>query len=293
MMQANDVPAGVDITTASPARIYDYVLGGQHNFPIDQVAAERLRAQMPDLADAAWANRGFRGRAAVWMARHGLRQFLDIGCGLPLANNTHQSVRRIAPGTRVAYVDIDPMMSVLDGELRAGNDITAAIQADLRDPDSVLGSPAIRALIDFAEPVGLLLTGVLHFVADSSDPWGLVRRYSGALAPASYLALSHATADQLAPRLVQRGIEVYDRAGLGFYPRSRAQVARFFDRLELVPPWAGAEPALTYAGLWGAEDLAAADSEGSRALYCGVARRPDAGPDAVRTLNGHRKGAEK
>lgn len=274
MLQANGVPAGVDMTTASPARIYDYILGGQHNFPVDRAAAEQLRAEMPDLADAAWANRGFRGRAAVWMAGHGMRQFLDIGCGLPLTNNTHQTVRRVAPGTRVAYVDIDPMIRHLAGELCAGNDITTAIQADLRDSDSVLASPDIRALIDFAEPVGLLLTGVLHFVADDADPWRLVREYSAALAPGSYLALSHATADRMPPRQVQRGIEVYSRAGPGLYPRSRAQVARFFSGLELVPPWAGAEPALTYPGLWGAEDLAAADSDGSRALYCGVARRP-------------------
>jgi S-adenosyl methyltransferase len=273
MAQDNGVPAGVDITTASPARMYDYILGGQHNFPVDRAAVEQLRAQMPELADAAWANRGFHGRSAAWMARRGIRQFLDIGCGLPLPNNTHQSVRRVAPGTAVAYVDIDPMIGPLAGELCGGDEMTAVVRADLREPDSVLGSLALRAVIDLGEPVGLLLTGVLQFVAGDSDPWGLVGRYCGALAPGSYLALSHATADGLPPRLVQRGIEVYERAGQDVHPRSRAEVARLFAGLELVPPWPGAEPVLTHAGLWGAEDLAAADSDGSRAFYCAVARR--------------------
>jgi S-adenosyl methyltransferase len=113
MTQANGVPAGVDSNTANPARMYNYLLGGRHNFPVDRAAAERLRARMPELADAAWANRGFHGRAAVWMAKRGIRQFLDIGSGLPTQNNTHQAVQRIVPAARVAYVDIDPMLGAL------------------------------------------------------------------------------------------------------------------------------------------------------------------------------------
>jgi hypothetical protein len=274
MTQANGVPAGVDSTIASPARMYNYILGGQHNFPVDRAAAERLRARMPELADAAWANRGFHGRAAVWMAERGIRQFLDIGSGLPMQNNTHQAVQRIIPAARVVYVDIDPMLGTLASELCVGNGTTAVIQADLGDPDSVLGHPGLRALIDFTEPVGLLMTAVLQFVADERDPWMLSARYTSAVAPGSYLALSHATSDRLPPVLVQSGIEVYSRAAYPVYPRSRAEVARFFDGLDLVPPWRGAAAALTYPGLWGAEDPEAADSDGSRAFYCGVARRP-------------------
>jgi hypothetical protein len=274
MAQGNGVPAGVDTTTASPARMYDYMLGGQHNFAVDRAAIEELRAQMPELADAAWANRGFRGRAAIWMAKRGIRQFLDIGAGLPTQNNTHQAVHRIAPLARVAYVDIDPMMSRLAGELYVSNGTTAVIQADLRDPDSLLGDPDLCALIDFSRPVGLLMTAVMQFVADEASPWALVARYAAAVPPGSYLALSHITGDRLPPRLVQRGTEVYDRAAHSAYPRGRAEVARFFDGLELVPPRPGAEPALTYPGLWGAEDPETADSDGSRAFYCGVARRP-------------------
>jgi hypothetical protein len=274
MTQANGVPAGVDSDIASPARLYDYMLGGQHSFPVDRAAVERIRAQVPELSDAAWANRGFHGRSAVWMARRGIRQFLDIGSGLPTRNNTHQAVQKIAPGARVVYVDIDPMLGSLAGELSPGNGSTAVIQADLREPGRVLGHPGLRGHLDLAQPTGLLMTAVLHFVADDRDPWDLLARYAGALAPGSYLALSHATADGLPPRTVQQGSEVFARSALPVHPRTRAQVTRFFDGLELVPPWPGAAPAVTYAGLWGAEDLVAADSDGSRAFYCGVARRP-------------------
>jgi hypothetical protein len=274
MTEAEDAPPGVDATTPSPARMYDYMLGGQHNFPVDREATERFRAQMPDLTDAAWANRGFHGRAAMWMADRGIRQFLDLGCGLPTRNNTHQAVHKTAPAARVVYVDIDPMIRVLASELQAGDGTTAVIQADVRDPDRLLDHPDLRALIDFTEPAGLLMTAVMQFVTDDDDPWALVARYAGAAAPGSYLALSHVTGDGLPPRLVECGTAVYQRAAHSAHPRSRAEIARFFDGLELVPPWGGAEPTITYSGLWGAEDREAADTDGSRAFYCGVARRP-------------------
>ncbi len=223
MSEPRDIPSGgpegVDLTRPSPARLYDYFLGGTNNFPVDREAAERLRAVDPDVADAMWANRGFHGRAAVWIAEQGIRQFIDIGSGL-------------------------------------------------------LGHPGLRALIDFAEPAGVLMTAVVHFVADERDPWGLVARYLAAVAPGSYLALSHGTYENLPPRSVQAGLDTYANATEHAYLRSRAEVERFFGGLELVAPYEGAGPGLTYVGLWGAEDPEAADSDGSRALYCGVARRP-------------------
>ncbi|HVB42276.1 MAG TPA: SAM-dependent methyltransferase [Streptosporangiaceae bacterium] len=270
-----EIPAGIDPTRPSPARMYDYLLGGTHNFQIDRDATERFRAQMPDLEDASWANRGFHGRAAKWMAvSRGIGQFLDIGSGLPTQSNTHEVLHTVAPSARVVYVDNDPMVLVLAKELLSSDGTTAFVHADLRDPDSVLGHPDLRALIDFDEPVGLLMTAVLQFVGDSSDPWGLVRRYCDALAPGSYLALSHITGDKLPPRSVQTGVEIYGKATASAYPRSRAEIERFFDGLELVPPFEGADPALTHVGIWGSEDPQAADTDGSRLLYCGVARRP-------------------
>lgn len=274
MSEPGEIPPGVDPTTPSPARLYDYYLGGKYNFPVDREAAEQLKALAPDIVDAMWANRGFRGRAAVWLAEHGIRQFIDLGSGLPTQNNTHDAVHKVAPGARVVYVGDDPMVLAHGRRLWASDGTTALIAADWRDPAAVLGHPGLRKLIDFAEPTGVLITTFIHFVADESDPWGLVASYMAAVAPGSYLALSHGTYDNIPPRLIQAGVDAYAQATDQVHLRSKAEVQRFFDGLELIPPYLGAGPVVTYAGLWGAEDPVAADSEGSRGIYCGVARRP-------------------
>jgi S-adenosyl methyltransferase len=275
MPEADVVPEGVDPTRPSPARLYDYYLGGTHNLEVDRQATEQLGPWMPELADAAWANRGFHGRAAVWMAAsQGIRQFIDVGSGLPTQNNTHQAVRRVAPDARVVYVDVDPIVAAHGAPLLAEDGSTALITADLRDPDAVLEHPELRRLIDFSQPVGVLMTAVLQFIADGSDPWSLVRRYMTATAPGSYLALSHVTHDRLPPQITEVALEVYQRTPSNIYARTRDEVARFFDGMELVPAQPGGERAITFTGLWGAEDTDAADSDGSRAFYCGVARRP-------------------
>jgi S-adenosyl methyltransferase len=268
-------PPGVDASRPSPARLYDYYLGGTNNLPVDREFGDLIKAAVPDLLDGVWANRGFHQRAATWLAEQvGLRQFVDIGSGLPTRNNTHEAVHVVAPGAHVVYVDHDPMVAAYAGQLLADDGTTAVVTADLREPESILSAPELRALIDFSQPVGLLMTAVLHFVADGSDPWALVARYVAATAPGSYLALSHFTADKMPPRAIQAGQDVYERATESIYPRTREQVMRFFDGLELVPPTNGAEPALSYVGVWGAEDPVTADTDGSRGLYCGVARRP-------------------
>ena len=269
-----NVPPGVDPTRASPARLYDYYLGGTTNFAVDREAADRLKVAAPDLIDAVWANRGFHGRAAVWLAEQGIRQFIDIGSGLPTQNNTHEAVHKVDADARVVYVDNDPMVAAHADALVADDGTTTVIIADLRDPDALLGHPGLRELIDFAEPVGVLMTAVLQFVADGSNPWGLVARYMGAVVPGSYLALSHPTKDNLPPRSVQAALDTYASATAQVHPRSKAEVERFFAGLELLEPYIGAGPAVTFVGLWGAEDPVAADTDGSRAFYCGVARRP-------------------
>ena len=274
MTEAEQVPPGVDPSTPSAARLYDYYLGGKNNFPVDQQAGERLRAALPDLYDAAWANRGFHQRSGRWMAREqGIRQFIDIGSGLPTQGNTHQAVRQETLDARVVYVDNDPMVMAMADGLLADDEHTKLISADLRDPSEVLGHPDLRSLIDFSQPAGLLMTAVLHFVADGSDPWGLVRRYSQALAPGSCVALSHATADKLPPRAVEGMYATYENANTRIYLRTRDAFRRFFDGMELVPPYGEAAPDVTYVGVWGAEDPHSADSDGSRVLYCGVGKR--------------------
>jgi len=273
MTEDPPVPPGVDPNVPSPARLYDFYLGGRHNFPSDRAAAKRIITALPDLPDAAWANRSFHQRAARWLAEQGIRQFIDIGSGLPTVGNTHEIVQAVAPDARVVYVDNDPMVALFSADLLKDTQSATVVTADLRDPAAVLGDPELRALIKDGEPTGLLMTAVMHFVAPSSDPWGLVDRYMAALAPGSYLALSHVTADRLPPRGVEEGIDVYSRATENIYVRPRGEVQRFFDHLDMVPPYPGADAVVCYVGEWGAEVPSLADSDGSRMLYCGVARR--------------------
>jgi hypothetical protein len=274
MTQASHVPPGVDTSVPTPARIYDYMLRGQNYFERDQQAAEQILKAVPEVRDAAWSNRGFHQRAAKWIAERGVKQFIDIGSGLPTVGNTHEVVQKVVPDVRVVYVDNDPMVQLHSQDILSGEESIAAILGDLREPDSILNHPDVRELIDFGQPAGLLMTGVMMFVADSSDPYGLVRRYLDALAPGTYLSLSHLTDDHKPPASAEGFRAVFDTATEHLYFRSKSEVARFFDGLELVPPYEGAEPGLAFTGVWGADDPVLADSEGSRWLYCGVARRP-------------------
>jgi hypothetical protein len=274
MAQASEVPNGVDPSVPTPARIYDYMLRGEHYLDVDVSAAEQILGAVPEIRDCAWSNRGFHQRAAKWIAERGVRQFIDIGSGLPTVGNTHEVVQKVSPEARVVYVDNDPMVEAQGSMLLADAGTTAVIRGDLREPDTILRHPELRRLIDFTEPVGVLMTAVLMFVSDGSDPWGLVARYMDAVPAGSYLSLSHLTDDRKPPLAVERFRAVFDRASERMHFRSLADIARFFDGLELVPPYRGAEPSLTYTGLWGAEDPVLADSEGQRWLYCGVARQP-------------------
>jgi trans-aconitate methyltransferase len=275
MLDEREAPPGVDPRQPSAARLYDYYLGGGTNFQVDVAAGESLRAALPDLYDAAWANRGFHQRAARWMASYqNIDQFIDIGSGLPTQGNTHAAVGRVRPDARVAYVDNDPMVHAMAGGLLTADDQhTKLLEGDLRDPDELLNNPALRSLIDLSKPVGLLMSAVVHFVADGSEPGKLVKRYTDALAPGSYLALSHATADKLPERSVRAMYDTYENANTLIYLRTRDAVRRLFDGLEMVEPYPDADDPITYVGLWGAESVEEADSDGSRVLYCGVGKR--------------------
>src|SRR5215472_18851940 len=275
MAETAEIPPGVDASKPSVARIYDCLLGGVHNFAVDQAAAKLMKDRAPELVDAAFANRGFHQRAAKWIAEQGVRQFIDLGSGLPTVGNTHQVVRQVEPGAHVVYVDNDPMVKAYGSRLLEGDDAAAVVLADLREPDAVLGSEAVRRLIDFSQPAAVLMTAVLHFVSDEDDPGSLVARYVATLTPGSYLALSHTTADQKPPRAVEAMNEAGRRSAGGNYLRTRDQVRQIIGPLELVPPYQGAAPEITWVGLWGCEDPQSADSDGSRWLYCAVARKTD------------------
>jgi hypothetical protein len=274
MAETRQVPPGVDPARPSSARIYDYLLGGDHSFESDRMAAQRLKAQMPEVADTAWANRGFHQRAGKWIAEQGVAQFIDIGPGLPALGNTHDIIMRVNPQARVVYADNDPVVLAYSGELIGDDQAAAMILADIREPDELLAGVERCGLIDFSAPVGLMMTAVLHFVSDEADPKALIARYLSAVGSGSYLALSHRTTDHKPPMALQTLAEVGANAAGGSYYRSKAEIRALFDGLELVAPYEGAEPDVAWVGLWGCEDPVLADSEGSRWLYAGVARKP-------------------
>ena len=237
-------PAGVDTRRANVARVYDYLLGGSHNFLADQDVGRALVAVEPNAREAARANRAFLDRAVRFLSQAGIRQFLDIGSGIPTQGNVHEAAQRADPGARVVYVDVDPVAIAHSKTILAGNENAAIIDADLRDPEKILDHPAARGLIDFGQPVGLLLVAVLHFITDDEEPWHLVATLRDALAPGSYLVLCHGT-DESKPEVAQAAQKVYNRSVAAHAKlRSRAEIERFFDGFELV------EPGLTYLSTW-------------------------------------------
>src|SRR5262249_13849964 len=268
------MPPGVDPARPAPARIYDYLLSGVNNFQSDRDAAERIMALVPEVRDCAWANRGFHQRAGRWIDGRRARQFVDIGAGQPTGGNIHDVVRSVDANCRVVYVDIDPMVRAQSGQLLNGTSGVTVIQRDLRGPEHLLADPELLALIDFTQPAGLLMTAVMHFVADESDPWGLMAQYLDCLAPGSYVALSHLTTAHNLPVALHEFRRVFARATEQVHFRTRPDVERLFDGVQLVTPRGPEVPGhLCYVGDWEAEDADLADSDGSRWLYCGVALR--------------------
>jgi hypothetical protein len=254
--------------------MYDYYLGGTANSAADRAAVEQMKQATPDVIDAAWANRGFLQRAVRRMAFDwGVRQFIDIGAGLPTQRNTHEVVNEAIPDGHVVYVDIDERVIERGRAMLTGQTGTAVVLGDIRKPDEILGHPETQRLIDFRQPVGLLMVAVTQFVPDSDDPWGMIARYVEAVAPGSYLALSAVTSDRQAERIVQAATKVYARTPTPATARAKADIERFFTGLQIVPPYEGAAAELSFVGQWGAEDPEAADSDGSRWFYAAVARK--------------------
>jgi hypothetical protein len=223
------------------ARVWNYHLRGKDNFAVDQRAAEAVNAKLleigvPSAADTAVETRHLLQRTVDYMVSQGVRQFLDLGSGLPSMANTHQIVHRADPGARVVYVDIDPMVSTHATALMAGPNVVT-LQADLRQPDQVISNPAVRDLLDFGQPIGLLFICVLHCLWDSEDPWGVVRQFRDAVVPGSYLTLSQMT-DETHPQAAQAILQMTQDLhwNTPLVSRSRADIARFFDGFTLVEP---------------------------------------------------------
>jgi len=232
---AEQVPGTVSANVPNVARVYDYMLGGKDNFPADREAAERILVAFPEARDGVRENRVFlRNVVRYLVGEVGIRQFLDIGTGLPTQQNVHQVAQAVAEDARVVYVDNDPVVCVHGRVLLADTDAVAMVEADLRQPERILNDPATLRLIDFSQPVVVLLVAILHFISDEEDPYALVARLRDAMAPGSYLVVAHmldaeerrSDADQLK--------QVYSRSSAGVVPRTLDEIMRFFDGLEMV-----------------------------------------------------------
>jgi hypothetical protein len=257
-----------DITVAHPARIWDYWLGGKDNFAADRQAGDKVLEILPVIASIARADRSFLIDVVSYLSTEvGLRQFLDIGTGLPTANNTHEVAQRIAPQSRIVYVDNDPIvLSHARALLTSHRDgATAYIDADLRDTESILASSA--ATLDFSQPIGLMLLAILQFIPDEDDPFAITAGLIDRLPSGSYLAVVHASSD-IQSDSVSSGVQRYNNhSAVPIFPRTKAQVARFFDGLEFVGP--GVVP----LGTWKPE--ATADpTPPLLPAYCALGRKP-------------------
>jgi hypothetical protein len=231
---------GVDPATPNVARIYDCLLGGKDNFAADRAAAARLIAAIPDIAAIARDNRAFLTRAVRYLAAEaGIRQFLDLGGGLPTQSNVHQVAQQVAPDARVVYVDHDPMVWSHGQALLASDENVAMVLADLARPADVLGSPEVKRLLDFSAPVALLCTATLHFVADKEDPHEAIAAYRDHVAPGSYLAVTHASVEgaEKDPHGNNEHVSsVYSQSSASLQPRPIPEILRFFDGFDLIEP---------------------------------------------------------
>ena len=261
---------GVDLQLdrAHSARMYDYYLGGHTNFPADREAVGRVMAAFPQALAAARANRAFMHRSTRYLARRGLRQFLDIGTGIPTSPNLHEIAQEAARDARILYVDNDPIvLAHAQALLRSEPDgRTAYLQADLREPDTILSAPVLRETLDLTRPVALSLNAVLHFVTDEHGAHAIVDSLKGALAPGSALVVSHGTTD-FAPAAMKSATDVYRAAVTSAQTRTFDEVARFFEGWDVVAP--GIVPSHRWLPDPGAGALSMTDAESS--CYVAVA----------------------
>jgi SAM-dependent methyltransferase len=266
MTRPDWAPEDIDISVPSAARMYDYYLGGAHNFAADRELAEKALQAIPDGRELARANRAFLQRSVRFLARAGVRQFLDVGSGIPTVGNVHEVAQEIAPDARVAYVDLDPVAVSHARALLAGNRHAAALHGDLRDPARILADPRVHELLDLDQPVAVLLMAVLHFVTDAQRPDEIITTLRNALAPGSYLVVSHGTDEG---RSTEELEQLYRRTVTPLSMRDRSQVTALFTGFDLL------EPGVVWAPQWHPDrpDDIGAHPERSGS-YVGVGRKP-------------------
>jgi SAM-dependent methyltransferase len=272
MVEAGRSALGIDTSVPNIARMYDYWLGGKDNFAADRQAAERMVRAVPQLPWLARQNRDFLRRAVRFCAGEGVTQFLDIGSGLPTNQNVHEVAQLARPDSRVVYVDTDPVVVSHAQALLSGRR-TAAALGDVCHPDDILGAPEVRQLIDFSQPVAVLILAVLHIIPDEADPAGSVARLRDAMAPGSYLLISHAEvspAHAVGTRRVSEAAREIEEAGHSLAPvpaRTRDEIVGFFGDLTLV------EPGLTDIWAWRPDGDAAVTTTEFMRILGGVARK--------------------
>ena len=264
---------GLDTTVSHSARIWNYWLGGKDNFAVDREAGDRVAAMLPIIVAQARADRAFLGRAVRYLAgQEGIRQFLDIGTGLPTADNTHQVAQRVAPEARIVYADNDPLVLSHARALLTSSPegVCDYIDADLREPDKII-SEAARTL-DFTQPVALLLLGILHHIADTEQAQEIVGRLMAALAPGSFLAINHSTS-AVSGAAMEEAVAHWNQVGTPpMTLRTPQQIARFFDGLDLL------EPGVVSCSRWRPDISPPGGQPPEVDEFCGVARKPDHAP---------------
>lgn len=264
MTRPSWAPEEIDINVPSAARAYDYVLGGTHNFEVDRQLARKLADTTPDLAVHARANRAFLQRAVRYLAHEGVRQFLDIGSGIPATGNTHEVAQQLYPDSRVVYVDIDPVAVAHSRSILAETKGCTIVREDIRNLDQLLANPELTALLDLDQPVAVFLLALLHAIPDRDEPAAILSRLRSRLAPGSYLVISHATFDERADEA--RELEHLSKdSPTALNMRSRDRIGEFFSGFELV------EPGLTWVSSWRPEQPGAGDQ--SDFLVGGVGRK--------------------
>jgi S-adenosyl methyltransferase len=260
---ANWVPAEIDVEVPSAARVYDYLLGGGHNFAADRAVGEIVLRVQPHGRQIATSNRAFLSRAVRYMLANGITQFLDLGSGIPTVGNVHEVAQQANPDCRVAYVDYDPVAVAHSQLILDGVPQTTVVDADLTHPEQVLDSAEIHKFIDFDEPIGLLMVAIFHFVPDEKRPQDILAKYRSVLPAGSFLALSHLTADGMLAEAAGV-VEAMKNSKDPMFFRGYSEVLPMFDGFELVPP------GVVSASRWHAEQGDASDTDG---VYAGVGRK--------------------
>lgn len=235
MTRVDWIPDSIDVGRPSTARMYDYVLGGGHNLEADRILVDRMLAIQPEIRRFAIMNRAFLRRAVLYMIDNGIRQFLDLGSGIPTVGNVHEIAQQVAPECRIVYVDIEPVAVAHSQMILEGNANAVMVQADITEPDMVLFDPNTQRVLDFSQPIGLLAVTIGHHVSDDRDPVGVFARYRDAVVPGSYLAITHSTCDFATNRSAETE-EMVRREHINITLRSRGEILELLKGFELVTP---------------------------------------------------------